>query len=199
MSMDNKANGGKAAADKTAKKSVFSLGEFKINKKTLHIALAAVLLVVILVIYFSTLDLGGKDSDAGAQSMTAAEYCDKTQNELAGFLSSIKGAGKVKCLISFEGTPELIIAYTTNKTVNTNVGEDGRYTESLTENSSPVIITNNGSQTPLILSQVYPKVKGVIVGASGAGDVRVKLSIIDAVRTYLKIDADCVQVYTPSK
>ena len=188
-----KGAGGKAAngGDKAGSK----------RKKNIQIAVAAVLILVIIIIYFSTFTKpktgAGTDKNTGAVS--AADYCERTQKDLCEFLSKIKGAGTVTVLINFESTPEIVIAYITNINTNTNTAEGGKYVESSQNTSNPVILSQAGSQVPLILKEIYPKVKGVIVGADGAADVKVKLALTDAVRTYFKIDAAAVQVYATEK
>jgi stage III sporulation protein AG len=169
---------------------------FKPNKKKLQIGAAAAFVVLILVIYFSTLfgtdktnPSGGGNGNAAA-ILTAAEYRDRVQSEVESFLSGISGAGRVKALINFESTPELIIAYTVSG--SSNKSPSGETTQST---QTPVILNQNGEQIPLVLKQTFPKVNGVIVGAEGANDVKVKLAIIDALRTYFALSASSVQVY----
>lgn len=170
------------------------------RKKTIEIAAAAILILIILIIYFTTFASPEKDSGTSETGLvSAADYCEKTQSELVTFLSKIKGAGNVTVLINFESTTELVIAYITNINTNTNVAEGGKYVETSQSTSNPVILSQAGSQVPLIIKEIYPKVKGVIVGAEGADDVKVKLSLIDAVRTYFKIGANDVQVFTTEK
>lgn len=170
------------------------------RKKTIQIAAAVVLIAVILIIYFSTFTSPKKETDTSNSGMvSASDYCEKTQKELMQFLAKIKGAGTVTVLINFESTTELVIAYITNINTNTNVAEGGKYVESSQNTSNPVILSQAGSQVPLILKEIYPKVKGVIVGAEGADDVKIKLALVDAVRTYFKIGANDVQVFTTDK
>ena len=171
------------------------------RKKNIEIAAAAVLILVIIIIYFSTFTkkADGGTNNKGAGTVSAADYCQRTQKELCEFLSKIKGAGTVTVLINFESTSEIVIAYITNINTNTNTAEGGKYVESSQNTSNPVILSQAGSQMPLILKEIYPKVKGVIVGAEGAADVKVKLALTDAVRTYFKLNAADVQVYTTEK
>lgn len=167
--------------------------------KTIQIAAAVVLIIVILIIYFSTFIKPSSDTNTDTGIVSAADYCEKTQKDLCEFLSKIKGAGKVTVLINFASTTELVIAYITNINTTTNVAEGGKYVESSQSSSNPVILTQAGSQVPLIIKEIYPKVNGVIVGAEGATDVKVKLELFDAVRTYFKLNAADVQVYATEK
>jgi stage III sporulation protein AG len=184
-----------AGAAKDAKKPVSK------KRKQIEIAAAVGLIIIIAVIYFSTFSKPktNNSADKNTSAVSASDYCERTQRELTEFLSKIKGAGKVTVLINFESTTEIVIAYITNINTNTNVAEGGKYVESSQSTSNPVILSQAGSQVPLILKEIYPKVKGVIVGAEGASDVKVKLALIDAVRTYFKLSAADVQVYAIDK
>ncbi|GHV00950.1 hypothetical protein FACS1894211_09640 [Clostridia bacterium] len=173
----------------------FKLPFFK-DKKKLQLAVAVALVAVVLIIYFSTLNFGGTQKNtAEAQSQTAEEYRDKVQRELESFLTGVKGAGKVKALVNFESSPELVIAYITNNNKTSNVGADGKLNENSQSSESPVILNQGGSQVPLVLKEIYPKVTGVIVAAEGANDTAVRLALLDAVRTYFHIDSSIVQVF----
>ncbi len=170
------------------------------RRKRIQIIAAVVLIAIMLIIYFSTFiktDTAKPKDTAG--TVSAADYCEKTQKDMCEFLSRIKGAGKVTVLINFESSTELVIAYITNINTTTNVADGGKYIESSQNSQNPVILTQAGSQIPLILKEIYPKVKGVIVGAEGASDVSVKLALFDAVRTYFKLAANDVQVYATDK
>ena len=46
----------------------------------------------------------------------------------------------------------------------------------------------------MILTEVLPKVKGVIVVSSGANDISIKLDILNSVSTLLDISTDKINV-----
>ncbi|MDR1093582.1 MAG: hypothetical protein LBL66_05480 [Clostridiales bacterium] len=193
----------KKPAAKPEKKSGF-FKNFKFpslkDKKKLQLAIAIVLIAIVLVIYFSTLNFGGAAGSPGeTQILTAEEYRDKAQRELEAFLTGVKGAGKVKALVNFESSPERVIAYIVNESKNSNIGADGKLNENSQSSQSPVILNQNGSQIPLIIREIYPKVTGVVVAAEGANDTAVRLALLDAVRTYFHIDSSLVQVFLLGK
>jgi stage III sporulation protein AG len=93
-------------------------------------------------------------------------------------------------MVSVDGSPELVYATEDdNKITNNSSG-----TTSQSNSSSPIIVDVGGKKSALILTENLPKVKGVIVVSSGAGNVAVKLNILNAVSTLMDISVDKVSV-----
>lgn len=121
-------------------------------------------------------------------------YTIKLEDKLQSVLSNISGAGKVSVMVTLKTSPEIILANTTDEKVNssTNQSNSTSYTTTVTE---PIIITSNGSNSALIVKEVLPEVKGVVVVATGANNTNVKLNIIQAVKALLDINMDSIQVF----
>jgi len=72
------------------------------------------------------------------------------------------------------------------------------------ENSSQVDNNQNKSETeiafsnnnPVILKEIYPKVKGVIIVAQGGDNVEIKNQLISAVMSLMDLDANKIEVLT---
>ena len=62
-----------------------------------------------------------------------------------------------------------------------------------------MLINQSGTTTPLIVKEILPDVKGVIVIAEGADDIKVRLNLVNAVCTALAVDADKVEIFTKNK
>ena len=158
------------------------------NIKILAFVLIGIV-AIILCFGFSGGDVDNISETSGSISsyMTTIEYCDILETKLENVLSQIKGAGKVKVMVSVNGSPELIYASDIDeKTSSTTSGT------TTTTSSSPIIV--DGSDSALILSENLPQVKGVIVVSSGASNVAVKLDILNAVSTLLDISKEKVSV-----
>jgi stage III sporulation protein AG len=182
------------------KKSNFWARIKKIKNIEIYIAIAFV--AIILLIYFTSnaswLTKNNK-TDKNNNYSSAYDYCLETEKKLSKMLSGIKNAGKVDIMITFESTPERVIAYITSSTKNTSSGGDGGYNENNSNTSSPQVIYVSGEQIPLILKEVSPKVTGVLIVAEGADDVKVKLDIINAVSVLLNISTEQIKVLTMNK
>lgn len=121
---------------------------------------------------------------------SSLEYIGTIEKKLSDVLSAISGAGKTQIMISIDSSPILNVATNNEeKTVTTSSGS------TTTTTNEPIIITANGKSEPMVLGETLPEIKGVIVVSSGAKDVRVKLDIINAVRTVLGISSEKIDVF----
>ena len=125
------------------------------------------------------------------------QYTINLENKLVNVLSNIRGAGKVSVMVTLKTSPEIILANTTDEKINSSTSQSNStsYTTTVTE---PIIITSNGNKTALIIKEVLPEVKGVVVVATGASNTNVKLDIVQAVKALLDIDMNKIQVFAGS-
>lgn len=174
-------------------------GALKSLKGIKHIEVIAgvCILAILLLIAFGG---GGESSSEKTETSDAGkEIQANLANELETVLGSIKGAGKVKVLITYETTSEIVPAYNEqsqhNKTTETDTDGTTRTDESSSGSSSPVTINSQGGSTTLILTEKMPQIRGVIIVAEGAGNVNVRLDLLRAAKTVLCINADKVDVF----
>ena len=117
------------------------------------------------------------------------------EEKLEEVLGGISGVGKLKVMVTVDSGPEL--KYATNsqeKSNHSSMGENS--TTSTTILDEPIILTSSGSKVPLIVTEISPKVTGVVVVASGAKDVGIKLDLMQAVMVLLNISSNKVQIYS---
>lgn len=125
------------------------------------------------------------------------QYTINLENKLVNVLSNIRGAGKVSVMVTLQTSPEIILANTTDEKVNSSTSQSNStsYTTTVTE---PIIITSNGNKSALVIKEVLPEVKGIVVVATGASNTNVKLDIVQAVKALLDIDMNKIQVFAGS-
>lgn len=165
-----------------------------LTKKNLKIVLLIIVGVVAIVLFF-----GFNSNKANSTSNTVSstnsyistmDYCQIIENKLIEVLSKVDGAGAVSVMVTVDGSPELIYANEQDKTTSSNSSG----TTSSSTYSTPIIIDANGSSSALIMTEVLPAVKGVIVVSSGAGNVATRLNLLNAVSTLLDISIEQVTV-----
>lgn len=164
----------------------------KIKKvKNIEIAFAVILLAIILLVYSGVTSAKNKTSDNKVENAITNE---SLENNLEGILEEINGAGKVKVMITYDGSVEYITANTTNS--NSNISTDGSRTNTTSSTTtSPVIVNNSGSSGPIIIKEIEPDIKGVIVVAEGANNVQVRLELMRAVMVALNIGAENIEIF----
>lgn len=137
-------------------------------------------------------DANAPEAEAAPGSPAGGEAA--IEERLADTLSCIRGAGKVRVMITYDTGAQLIPAMSTDVQSSTSQssGEGGElYNEDRTESTRPATL-QDGS---LILAEKAPAVRGVIVIAEGAADVGVKLRLQTAVETVLGVESSRIEVF----
>lgn len=124
------------------------------------------------------------------------DYAEKLENKLEEILSEIEGVGEVKVMITLEDTTERVPALNIIKTdeKTREKDSDGGVREVIKENVTQEIITNNEKNSMLILKEIRPKVKGVVIVAEGAKNPVIKEKLHQVVSTVLNIPINKVEV-----
>ena len=159
------------------------------------------LLVVVLYLFVSRAADGGTAANAdGVQVLSTANAAD-TETRLQEVLSCIRGAGRVEVMITYETGREIVPAMTTSVNSNgseTSDGDKSSSSQQSTESTQPATVSQSGSNAPIVLKEIEPVVRGVIVVADGAADVTVRLDLQRAVRAVLDIPLSHIEVFERS-
>lgn len=172
----------------TKEKKERNLPEFvqKIKSiKHIEIILAVIVIVVVVIAYTFTI----KDKDDNSVAVGGNES-DLTE-QLTDILCKIDGVGDVDILILYNGGKRLEIASESNKHTDTETDGD-RTTTTTTETDTPIIVDGD---KPLIIGEKRAEIDGVIVVADGGGNNKIKVEIMRALSTLLRIRFDQVQVF----
>lgn len=124
---------------------------------------------------------------------------DVFEVKLEKILSSIKDAGSVEVMVSYQSGVETVPLLDT-KDSNTVTEESGNSSNRRTEQNSmeTSIIFNQekgGNKVPYISKTIMPKIEGVIVTCDGGGNEIVRANVIKAVTVVTGITANKVQVF----
>lgn len=136
-------------------------------------------------------DTAGKSMETGGK--------DRTEAKLEEILSQIDGAGRVKVMITYISGKEIVPAYNIRSSQSNSSEKDSsggtRDVDENEQESSIVYEEEQGSKKPVVLKDLEPVVKGVVVVADGAGNPGVKDNIIKAVQVLTDIPLHKVQVF----
>lgn len=145
------------------------------------------LLIIIFIIGITLMvAFQGQENDKSVQTDKEINDVVDDEKRLKNILSQIEGVGDVSVMITYYETVRKDIAY---ETKTNSMGNNDRSEES--EDKKAVL--SDGK--PMIIKETYPRVKGVIVTASGADDVHVKSAISRAVTAVLDVSAHRVCIY----
>lgn len=123
-------------------------------------------------------------------SVSAQEYTKNLEKELSDVLSKIEGAGKCSVMITMDCGVETI--YATQEESSYDADDNG---ESHDYSMNYVILgsSSNGKEA-LVIKEIQPKIRGIIIVCEGGGNSNVKMSIINAVSAAFDISSTKISV-----
>ena len=152
----------------------------------IEIYIAMLLGIVVCVCYFAFF-VDKEDVDINSPNTTqeyssSEEYVDYLENKLSNVLSKISGVGEVSVPITLESG----FSYEYATDTETTTGSNGN-----TSNLETTIIIDN---EPIVVKEIYPVIKGVVIVAKGSEDFSIKMDILEAVTTILEIDESDITI-----
>ena len=132
------------------------------------------------------------------QASVENDYSTYLENKLAAILEKLEGVGGVDVMITFEDSIESVPASNTTKTIETTkeVDAEGGIREVNREDLNVQMVNKGSDGSLVVLKEVNPTVKGVIVVAEGAENGEILERLYEAVKTVLGINGNRVQVYS---
>ena len=187
---------------KKIKKHLDSIDNKKFIVNILFILILAIVLLVILNNYIPDDKNDNqtviKESSNEYNNLVKDDYESYIEGKLSDILSKLKGVGQVDVMVVLEDSTEKIPAsnITTTKELTNELDAQGGTREILREDETIQVV--NTSNEVVVLKEVKPSIKGVIVVAEGAEDLLVLENLYEAVKTVLGITGNKVQIF-PSK
>jgi len=161
-------------------------GFFK-EKKNKSGILIILIIGIILLLSGSIFFEGGTGSSPAARD--DGSYAETLERKLSHTLSRIRGVSKVEVMITLESKNRVDIAQ------NLRTKRSGNGGEQYEEEVSAQLKRNSAGEQEIVLSEYYPKIKGVVVVAKGADDFDVKVDIYNAVKAALGVNGNRIEVY----
>lgn len=184
------------------------LAEGKSSKIINNLIVIIIICVIALIAYsvFMPKDMSKKDNSSlvsteeEAEASAPANYADDMETRLEEILGKINGVGKVEVLITYDTTTEVVPAFdvTESKQVTEEEDNQGGIRTINQENTSSNLVTISGQNSenkPVVIKEIKPIIRGVIVVAEGAENPVVKADLIDAVTTIFQVKSNKVKIY----
>ena len=149
----------------------------KIFKNKNNRLICLILIIGVVLMAVASVD---KNKKADVQPTAAVTSVEDEEKRLANILSQIDGAGEVSVMITYYSSSEKNIAYET-KVSSREKEEDKK-----------AVMTDG---EPMVVKEVYPKVRGVIVTADGGGNSAVRSAISEAVTASLDVPAHRICIF----
>ena len=131
---------------------------------------------------------GKKDSMPDAETAEGETFSlEETERRMAEVLGAMDGVGRVQVMLTLRSGETLSLAEDSSATLGS--GGDVRQ-------DSQVLTVNRGSgkQEVVVTQRLYPTYQGAVVVCQGAGDSRVRLTVVDAVSVLTGLSSDKISV-----
>lgn len=191
-------------SDEKKQKGLFkSLADLSFVKKLKSIKHIEVIIVSIFAIVLLLICFGGNNifgflkssstnqttdsSNSTSQTyISTSQYVESLEKRLKTVLSQIQGVGSLEVMVSVSSSVELNFA--TDDTITTSG-------QNIEKESKIIFVEIDGEKKPIVISEKMPEISGIVVVSSGAKDTKVKLDIISAIQTLLKLDSSKIEVF----
>ena len=163
---------------------------FKGDKRLKIIVIIGVIGVALLLLSESL----GTDTSATAESVSvsvdAQEYAKTVEKELAQIISKIEGAGDCSVMVTVDCGVETIYATQEESSYDLDDNSESR------DNSVSYVVLNgsSGGKQALVIKEIQPKLRGIIIVCEGGGNSKVKMNIINAVSSAFDISSTKISV-----
>ena len=160
-------------------------------KQVKHIGLiiTIIFVLILILILFGDFDFFKTSttsiSQKNATYTSSMQYATEIEDKLKNIIAKIKGSGNVEVMVTLDSSASVILA--TNDETKSNGG-------TTTVSANPIILEQNGESFPIVVGEVLPKIKGVVVVSSGASNISVRLNILNAVQTLLNLSDSQINI-----
>ena len=170
------------------------------DKKKLYIFLVLGIIILMSGNLFTKDKITQSDTN---ESIVNNEDVSREEKRLEKILSHINGAGKTSVMITRDTGVEKVLAQNIkiNKTAagdRKDTGGENTETE-LAEVRETVMSGSGSSQMPFVTREIFPKIRGVLVVAEGAGNEQIRYNIKNAVAAVLDVPYYKIQVLEKAK
>lgn len=166
------------------------------------IILAAAAILVIIMFIPSEKKKDDKTQVVQESEIQTVSYQDELEERLTDILSGIEGAGKVKVMITLDGSEEIVLQTDSSleSDITNETDSDGGQRSVNNKSYSYTTVLTGGSADgkPYVIRQIYPKISGVVVIAEGAGSAGIQNQISEAVQALFDIPAHKIKVLKAS-
>ncbi len=142
-------------------------------------------LIMVIILIIGVILMTSVSGEKEEKEVYSSIDTEAQEERLSDILSDIEGVGEVKVMITYCGGMERSLAY------DVKSDNDGK-----SQQEDKKTVMSGGS--PVVIQEIYPRVKGVIVVAQGAGDIGVKRAITEAVSAAMGVGVSNVKVYNSS-
>lgn len=141
-----------------------------------------------------------RPTDTATADFTSEQYIADMEAKLQNLITGIEGVGRAKVMVTLESGVENVYLQEEKRSADTSREGDSAaevsarvYSKENVEQKY-ILVDQNGKKQPVLLTQLQPKIQGVIIVCEGAGSIRVQQNLINVVTTALNVPSTRVCV-----
>jgi len=144
-------------------------------------------------------DMAKETNRLSAEATSMRDYEQLYEEGLQKILEKVAGVGQVSVMVNIDSTEEVVLGTNTrlnqrNTDENDRQGGTRKVTELTDDKQIVVLRGNSGGEQPLIVKRLKPNIRGVIVVAEGANNIRTQAMLVDAVQRALHVSANKISI-----
>jgi len=116
-------------------------------------------------------------TEENSEYLSVQFYTEHMEKRIENLCCQIRGIGEAHVLLTLDGSAEYIYAENTASSA-------GEY----------VILHGSDEENPLLVQEIYPKIRGVAVVCTRGDDSAVRLAVTELLSAALGIPASCIRV-----
>ena len=124
---------------------------------------------------------GKRETNARTESSDPVYYSALLEEKIRQLILRLDGVDEAAVLLTLDGTGEYVYAQ------NTSVSEQGRTGDYL-------VVQENGDEKTVLVSEIYPRIRGVAVVCTGGDTVQVQKKITELLSASLGISSGRITV-----
>lgn len=130
-----------------------------------------------------------------AVARTEANYEQQIEKRLVSILEKMEGVGRVSVMVTTYSNEEKVLAsdVTTSSQQSEERDQAGGTRNNMTTNNNQKVVLQSGN-TPYVIKENKPTIKGVLILAEGADNSNVRSQIIESVANLLDVPVHKVSV-----
>lgn len=125
------------------------------------------------------------------------EYIRNLENKLEQTIGGMEGAGKVLVMVTLKDDGEKILDKNQPYESESDMSkEEGKETEKsiMKSKQETVLVEEENNTSPIVVQNIYPEIKGVVIVCEGGDNKVLSLQIKEAVQALFSIDAHNIVV-----
>ena len=140
---------------------------------------------------------GGPASDTPRNTAEAAYETfavDQLEARLADALSSIKGVGRTRVVLTLKTDMEVLLSKDVSENQHREMDNGNLKSYDYQTDSKTVLQNGSDGNDPVVVGRLYPQFMGALIVCEGAGDKAVQLRVVEAVSALTGLGADKITV-----